>query len=306
MMRPMFLLLVIVTYFAVELAVGQTALSKTEAAARTIYVASLRAPRWQNALALAAQNVGTSHELLRIIDDRDPRLVGDDYWTGAAKALTEGREASFAVLFGHAMDIDDPFNDELQKQLMYENICDFPVDKAYELMPELREQPQLFRDCEVLESGILKRGLFGAMQTFDDIISPLTTYRYSLGIADLIQGIPVGSQLTTAEALETISVYQSTNQLYTDYLFYLLQLSSKLYIEYAKTFIEHYQAVRVVMLSLASVFLFGFFIFGINPLVAGLSRNTAQVNAMMLLLPYQTIKHVKPAQAYIDRNLTLE
>jgi hypothetical protein len=79
-------------------------------------------------------------------------------------------------------------------------------------MSSLLEVPHIFDYCDTIYDGILKRGLYAAIEAFDTDIGPLTTQRYSLGLLDLIRGAPSGSQIPIAEATAAVGVYQVVRQ----------------------------------------------------------------------------------------------
>jgi hypothetical protein len=277
---------------------------KQEQAALNLYISNIRSPRFATSLVFATRNIVNSKGLIALTDPNSPLLLGDQFWVEASTGLAEGGAANFAVLFGGTQGITQPLNDDLQNQLLYNSVCDFPQEKAYELMPSLRDQPQVFRDCDVLNDGILHRGLFGAIQAFSDDIGPLTTQRYSLGLLDMILGFPIGSQLSLEEALMALVTYQSMNQLFTDYLVHLFQLSSYIYLDYGRTYMSQYENIRFALILIFSFLFVFFYIFAFKRLVRDLSQTAAETNAIMLLLPLQIAKHLKPAQEYIARNLS--
>jgi hypothetical protein len=199
MVRPLFFLLTMASFFIVTIFVTMNICAKIEQAAVNVAVANLRNPRYQNSLSFAVQNIVTSKAVLAAVNPNDPLLLGPEFYDGSSQSLLEGRAASFAVMFGGSMNITSPLNDDLQNELMFKSVCEFPKDKAYELMPELADQPQLFRDCALIDNADL--GLYGMISAFDEMLAPLTTARYSNGVSDVFTGVPGGSQLTYEEAI---------------------------------------------------------------------------------------------------------
>jgi ABC-type multidrug transport system fused ATPase/permease subunit len=142
------------------------------------------------------------------------------------------------------------------------------------------------------------------VQAFSDDVGPLTTAKYSLGFLDIILGFPAGSQLTFEEAVQAGVTYQTTNQVFSDYIMHLLELSSLIYLDYGRSFMMQYDNIRLTMIVIFSFIFVFFYIFAFQRLVSELSRTAAQTNAIMLLLPLQMSTHNKHAQEYIARNLS--
>jgi hypothetical protein len=304
MMRPLLFLLAMVVYFIVHLSVAYATLNNHEQAAQIVYTSNLRAPQLATALTFATRNIVSSKAMIAATDPHSALLLGPEFWVGSSEALEQGLDAHFAVLFGGVNGINSPMNNGLQNQLLFKSICNFPIEKAYELMPSLRSQPQVFRDCDILDSGILHRGLYAAVQAFSDDVGPLTTAKYSLGFLDIILGFPAGSQLTFEEAVQAGVTYQTTNQVFSDYIMHLLELSSLIYLDYGRSFMMQYDNIRLTMIVIFSFIFVFFYIFAFQRLVSELSRTAAQTNAIMLLLPLQISTHNKHAQEYIARNLS--
>jgi hypothetical protein len=67
---------------------------------------------------------------------------------------------------------------------------------------------------------------------------------------------------------------------------------------------EQFETIRLALLGVFSMLLLFFYVFAFKRLVHDLSQTAAHTNAIMLLLPQQIVKHVRPAQEYIARNLS--
>jgi hypothetical protein len=298
------LLAVASVFYAVLLVSAADAADKMGQAARVIAVANERSYNYQFALSFALQNIATSKDLLATINPNDPMLKGPEYYEGSAAALAAGREASFATSFGGALGIREPLNDELQVHLLYGDLCSLSVEHAYELLPALREQTQVFRDCEVLEDKVMEHGLHAMISQFDDELGPLTTERYSLGIAQMLYpGFPISSPLTPEEMYGAVTTFNRLNQLFNDYIYPILQLSTAIYLDYSTRYAEQVQTTRLVIVVLYPFVLLAFYQLLYKKLMTDLSRAAAASNAVMLLLPETIVKHVKPAQGYIADNL---
>jgi hypothetical protein len=92
--------------------------------------------------------------------------------------------------------------------------------------------------------------------------------------------------------------------MYNDYIYYLLQLSSRIYQDYGRQYMRQYDTIRLILIIFYSFMLLFFYVFAFKRLVHDLSQTAAHTNAIMLLLPQQIVKHVRPAQEYIARNLS--
>jgi hypothetical protein len=302
---PILFLILVCSFFIIQLIAINTVTAKQEQAALNVYIASTRSQRYQFALSFGLQNIATDKMLLAMLNPNDPLLKGPDFDVGSSRALAEGRAANFAVLFGNSLGINEPLNDMWQNKLMFESICEFPRERAYELMPSLRTQPQVFRDCDVLSDGVAHRGLYGMISSFDDDLAPLTSAKYSRGIATLLYpGVPITSELTPMEAYAALETFTKLNQLFNDYIYHLLDLSSRIYLDYGRTYMERLVAIRMMLIFIFPCVLLCFYIIAFNKLIRDMLRAAAASNAIMLLLPQQIVKHVAPAQEYIEQNVS--
>ena len=91
-----------------------------------------------------------------------------------------------------------------------------------------------------------------------------------------------------------------------DIRLHILRYSSLLFEKTAFRSTDHFYYVRVILVSACSITLFIFYFLLLRPTSIVLARTSAQANAMMTLLPAQTLWHVKEVQHFIRDNLEID
>jgi len=86
----------------------------------------------------------------------------------------------------------------------------------------------------------------------------------------------------------------------------LIRYSSLLFEKTAFRSTDHFYYIRVILVSACSITLFIFYFLLLRPTSIVLARTSAQANAMMTLLPAQTLWHVKQVQHFIRDNLEID
>jgi hypothetical protein len=298
--KYVFFVMTIGLYFGLSIWQTMTNLSSVENAALLTAVATSRSPTLQFSLFQARQHLFFSWAVSSA-NPVDATTRAGNYRESSIAELNESMKSTRAVVFGDTdYGLSMPETDLYQDAILYGDLCSIKKDTFKNFVPGVPDY--VIDDCRSIENGLFEHGLYGALEFAFEKINSFLPQVNELAVYNLVFGLPPPPGQTVASSSVLLDDLQRVSLVINEYLFYFLELSAAVYNATALEIYSSFRNILIIFLIVFSLFLAACYVAMFHPTSLELLRVSNSTKAMLMLLPPDVIKHVAPAQKYIDEN----